>query len=159
MKLHEEEKMSENNVEKEEFIVFRVGQQEFCVEITMTREIRGWTQSTTLPHSPSFLMGVINLRGTILPIVNLAKRLGLPYEEPTERHVIIVVQVEDKTFGMLVDSVSDILDVGTENLRSVPELDTKIAEDFFNRVIVLDDRIICEIIPDKLMPDMESLAA
>jgi len=151
--------MSVNNVTKEEFIVFRVGKQEFCVEITSTREIRGWTQSTTLPHSPTFLMGVINLRGTILPIVNLAKRLGLPAEEPTERHVVIVVQVEDKIFGLLVDSVSDILDVEADNLRAVPELDTKIAEDFFNRVIVLDDRIICEILPDKLMPDMEALAA
>ena len=151
--------MSENNIVKEEFIVFRVGKQEFCIEITMTREIRGWTQSTTLPHSPNFLMGVINLRGTILPIVNLAKRLGLPAEEPTERHVVIVVQVEDKTYGMLVDSVSDILDVEEDNLRSVPELDTKVAEDFFNRVIVLDDRIICEILPEKLMPDMDAIAA
>jgi len=151
--------MSENNIDKEEFIVFRVGKQEFCIEITMTREIRGWTQSTTLPHSPNFLMGVINLRGTILPIVNLAKRLGLPAEEPTERHVVIVVQVEDKTYGMLVDSVSDILDVEEDNLRSVPELDTKVAEDFFNRVIVLDDRIICEILPEKLMPDMDAIAA
>ena len=151
--------MSESNIEKEEFIVFRVGKQEFCIEITMTREIRGWSQSTILPHSPSYVMGVINLRGTILPIVNLAKRLGLPAEEPSERHVVIVVQVEDKTYGLLVDSVSDILDVEEANLHPVPELDSKAAEDFFNRVIVLDDRIICEILPERIMPDMDDLAA
>ena len=137
--------MSESNQNQEEFIVFRVGKQEFCIEITMTREIRGWTQSTALPHAPDFLMGVINLRGVILPIVNLAKRLGLPSEEPSERHVIIVVQFQEKSFGLLVDSVSDILDVNSDDLRSVPELNTKIAEEFFNRVIVLEERIICEI--------------
>ena len=151
--------MSESNQNQEEFIVFRVGKQEFCIEITMTREIRGWTQSTALPHAPDFLMGVINLRGVILPIVNLAKRLGLPSEEPSERHVIIVVQFEEKSFGLLVDSVSDILDVNSDDLRSVPELNTKIAEEFFNRVIVLEERIICEILPETLMPDEEILAA
>ena len=68
--------MSNSIQDSVEFIVFRVGEQEFCIEITSTREIRGWTQSTEVPHSPDYLMGVINLRGTILPIVNLAQRLG-----------------------------------------------------------------------------------
>lgn len=151
--------MSDSNAEKQEFIVFKVGKQEFCVEITSTREIRGWTQSTTLPHSPSYLLGVINLRGTILPIVDLARRLGLPTKEPSERDVIIVVQVGEKAFGLLVDSVSDILDVSPENLRKVPELDAQLAEEFFNRVLVVDDRIICEVLPEGVMPDEKELAA
>ena len=142
-----------------EFIVFRVGEQEFCIEITSTREIRGWTQSTEVPHSPDYLMGVINLRGTILPIVNLAKRLGLPSAAPGERDVIIVAQVEDRTFGLLVDSVSDILDVKTEDMRQIPELDSNMADDFFNRVVVFDERIICEVMPEKLMPEEKELAA
>lgn len=151
--------MSNKNVQHEEFVVFKVGKQEFCVEITSTREIRGWTQSTTLPNTPDSLVGVINLRGTILPIVNLAKRLGLPANAPTERHVVIVVQVGEKAFGLLVDSVSDILDVDPNDLRALPDLDTSAAEEFFHRVIVLDDRIICEVIPERLMPETESLAA
>lgn len=151
--------MSDANNKQEEFIVFRVGDQEFCVEITSTREIRGWTPSTVLPHSPDFLLGVINLRGTILPIVDLARRLGLKSEGPTERHVIIVVQVEEKMFGILVDSVSDILDVTADDLRPVPDLDSQEAQDFFHRVIVLDKRIICEIKLDKLIPEEEAIAA
>ena len=145
--------MSDLTNKHEEFVAFKIGNQEFCVQITSTREIRGWTKSTSLPHSPDFLMGVINLRGTILPIVDLARRLGLPAKEPTERHVIIIVQVENKSFGQLVDSVSDILDVGPEELRKVPELDTNMSVDFFNRVIVMKERIICEVLLDHLLPE------
>ena len=151
--------MSNSIQDSVEFIVFRVGEQEFCIDITSTREIRGWTQSTEVPHSPDYMMGVINLRGTILPIVNLAKRLGLPSNAPGERDVIIVVQVEDRNFGLLVDSVSDILDVNEADMRQIPELDTNMADDFFNRVIVFDERIICEVQPEMLMPEEKELAA
>ena len=151
--------MSETKKKQDEFIIFKVGEQEFCVEITSTREIRGWTPSTALPHSPAFLLGVINLRGTILPIVDLARRLGIKADGPTERHVVIVVQVKDKMFGLLVDSVSDILDVNNEDLRPVPDLDSELATDFFRRVIVLEKRIICEVRLDKLIPNDELLAA
>lgn len=151
--------MLEKNIEKEEFVVFKVGKQEFCIEITSTREIRGWTQSTTLPHSPEYLLGVINLRGTILPIVDLARRLGLPTKVPSERDVIIVVQLGERTFGLLVDSVSDILDVGPEQLRDVPEFDEEQSREFFNRVVVVEDRIIYEVLPAGLMPDEKDLAA
>ena len=151
--------MSENNVEKREFVVFKIGAQEFCIEITSTREIRGWTESTTLPHAPDYLLGVINLRGTILPIVDLARRLGLPTKTPNERDVIIVVQIGERTFGLFVDSVSDILDVGPEQLREVPDLDDQRAEEFFNAVVVVEDRIIYEILPAGVMPDEKDLAA
>lgn len=151
--------MSDNNAEKKEFIVFKIGTQEFCIEITSTREIRGWTESTTLPHAPEYLLGVINLRGTILPIVDLARRLGLPTKVPNERDVIIVVQIEDRTFGLFVDSVSDILDVGPDQLRDVPDLDDQRAEEFFNSVVVVEDRIIYEILPTGVMPDEKDLAA
>ncbi|MCJ8308582.1 MAG: chemotaxis protein CheW [Hyphomicrobiales bacterium] len=148
-----------NSKPKEEFIVFRIGQQEFCLEITSTREIRGWTPSTVLPNSPDYLLGVINLRGTILPIVDLSCRLGLPSNEPSERHVIIVVQLNEKSFGLLVDSVSDILEVDEESLRPVPEFETDVSADFFSRVIVLDNRIICEVKLAQLVPSDEMLAA
>ncbi|KPB00112.1 chemotaxis protein CheW [Ahrensia marina] len=151
--------MSDVNTNHEEFIVFRVGEQEFCVEITSTREIRGWTPSTVLPHSPDYLLGVINLRGTILPIVDLAKRLGLHSEGPTERHVVIVVQVKDKMVGLLVNSVSDILEVKAEDLRDVPDLDNQASAEFFGRVVVLEERIICEVRLDRLVPDEVELAA
>ena len=155
--MHDENEQT--TVGGEEFIAFRVGEQEFCVEITSTREIRGWSQATRLPHSPEYIVGVINLRGTILPIMDLSARLGMGSSTPSERHVIIVVQVGDKTVGLLVDSVSDILDVGPDHLRPVPEVSPSMASEMFRRVIVMDKRIICEICLDAITPDMELQAA
>ena len=74
------------NTSNHEFIVFKTGSQEYCVDIRSTKELRGWTPSTRLPHASDYVIGVINLRGTILPIVDLAKRLGLASEGPSERH-------------------------------------------------------------------------
>ncbi|MBZ0164893.1 MAG: chemotaxis protein CheW [Notoacmeibacter sp.] len=144
---------------QEEFIVFKTGAQEFCIDIRCTKEIRGWTASTRLPHSSDYVVGVINLRGTILPIVDLAKRMGLDSAGPGERHVIIVVQLNDKLFGLLVDSVSDILNVKASDLRPVPEVNANTAGNIFRRVIVLESRIICEIMLDWVLPEIGSIAA
>ena len=95
-----------------EFIAFRVGTQEFCVDMMSVREIRGGTPATALPHAPPYLRGVINLRGSVLPIVDLAQHLSLPGTGPTQRHVIIIVQVENQLIGLLVDAVSEILSPG-----------------------------------------------
>lgn len=151
--------LEQQNVGGEEFIAFRVGDQEFCVEITSTREIRGWSTATKLPHSPDYIIGVINLRGTILPIMDLSARLGMGLSQPSERHVIIVVHLRDKTLGLLVDSVSDILDVGPDHLRPVPEVNPSMSSEMFNRVIVIDKRIICEISLEAITPEMELQAA
>ena len=77
--------------ERRELISFRVNQQEYCVDIMAVREIRGWSPATSLPQSPASMRGVINLRGAVLPIMDLSSRLGLGSAEPTVRHVIIVV--------------------------------------------------------------------
>ena len=151
--------MIEQDSNSEEFIVFRAGGQEFCVEMASTREIRGWTPATKLPNSAPYLVGIINLRGTILPIVDLAVRLGLPKIEQSERHVIIVVRLEDKEFGLLVDAVSDIVNVSVEQLRPVPELNSKVSEEFFRQVIVFESRIICEVVLDRLVPELKAIAA
>jgi len=143
----------------EEFIIFKISDQEFCVEMNLTRELRGWTPATALPNSEDYLVGIINLRGNIIPIVNLAKRLGLDASDQSERHVIIVVRLKDKQFGLLVDAVSDIISVGPDDIRPVPNLNSKLAEDFFKQVIVQDNRIVCQIMLDQLLPETEVLAA
>src|SRR5882724_7312205 len=100
-----------------ELMAFRIGAQEFCVDIVSVREIRGWTPATALPHSPIFVRGVINLRGVVLPIVDLAARLGLASVEPTLRHVIIVAQIGQQIVGLLVDAVSEILTVTDDMIQ------------------------------------------
>ena len=90
-----------------ELLSFYVGDHEYSVDIMSVREIRGWTRTTSLPHSPHFVRGVINLRGTVLPVVDLALRLGLDAQEPHDRNVVVVVDLDGRTLGLRVDAVSD----------------------------------------------------
>ena len=105
-----------------ELISFRIGAQEFCVDIMAVREIRGWTAATALPQSPSFVRGVINLRGAVLPIVDLAARLGFENTDASDRHVIIVAQIGAQMVGLLVDAVSDILTVTDDAIQPTPDV-------------------------------------
>jgi len=103
-----------------EYVTLVAGGQNFCIEITQIREIRRWTPVTILPHSPSHVLGVINLRGAVIPIIDLAAKLGFPPIEPTERHVIIITAIEERIIGLLVESVSEILGVSADMVRETP---------------------------------------
>ncbi|SFS15411.1 chemotaxis protein CheW [Yoonia litorea] len=105
---------------QQEFVTFIAGGQNFCIEITQIREIRRWAPVTVLPHSPRHVLGVINLRGAVIPIVDLAAKLGFAPIEPTERHVIIIVAVSDRIIGLLVESVSEILGVRQSMVKETP---------------------------------------
>jgi chemotaxis protein histidine kinase CheA len=107
-----------------ELIAFRMGSQEFCVDIMSVREIRGWTKAT------------------VLPIVDLAARLGFPAAEPTARHVIIVAQIGEQTVGLLVDVVSDILTVTGEHVQPAPNVASDMAKTFVRGVFAVDQRMI-----------------
>ncbi len=142
-----------------ELIAFRIGAQEFCVDIMSVREIRGWTPATALPQSPAFVRGVINLRGAVLPIVDLAARLGFPLPEPTARHVIIVAQIGPQIVGLLVDAVSDILTVTDDSLQPTPDVASEMAKTFVRGVLAIEDRMISLIALDNLLPVQEREAA
>ena len=94
-----------------EMLTFLIGAQEFCIDVMSVREIRVWTPATPVAHAPSFVCGVINLRGNVLPIIDFAARLGFPPAKPTTRHAILVVQIRDQTIGLLVEGVTEILTV------------------------------------------------
>jgi purine-binding chemotaxis protein CheW len=142
-----------------ELIAFRIGDQEFCVNIMSVREIRGWTPATPLPHSPSHVLGVINLRGAVLPIINLSIRLGMKPVEPEARHVIIVAQVGAKVVGLLVEAVSDILTVSDDNIQPTPEISSDLEKQYARGILAIDKRMICLIELGALFPDAESEAA
>lgn len=103
-----------------EFVTLVAGGQNFCIEITQIREIRRWTPVTILPHSPQYVLGVINLRGAVIPIIDLAAKLGFERISPSERHVIIITAIEDRIVGLLVESVSEILGIGSDMVRETP---------------------------------------
>jgi len=142
-----------------ELIAFRIGDQEFCVNIMSVREIRGWTPATPLPHSPSHVLGVINLRGAVLPIINLSIRLGMKPVEPEARHVIIVAQVGAKVVGLLVEAVSDILTVTDDTIQPTPEVASDLEKTFARGIIALENRMICLVELEAIFPESESEAA
>jgi len=142
-----------------ELIAFRIGAQEFCVDIMSVREIRGWTPVTALPQSPGFVRGVVNLRGAVLPIVDLAARLGFPPAEPTARHVIIVAQIDHQVVGLLVDAVSDILTVTDDLVQATPDVASDMAKTFVRGVLAIEQRMISLIALDHVLPPVEREAA
>ncbi|MCW6507657.1 chemotaxis protein CheW [Lichenifustis flavocetrariae] len=143
----------------QELVSFRIGDQEFCVDIMSVREIRGWTPATVLPHSPMYVRGVINLRGAVLSIVDLGSRFGLPLAEPSARHVIIVAQVEHQVVGLLVDAVSDILTVATDTIQPTPDVASELARSFVQGVLAIDNRMISLISLDNVLPAPNRMAA
>ncbi len=145
--------------ERRELISFRVGEQEYCVDIMAVREIRGWSPATSLPQSPNYMRGVINLRGAVLPIMDLSSRLGLGSAEPTVRHVIIVVKVQERMMGRLVDAVSDILSITDDLVQPTPDVACDRVRSFVRGIISLEGRMISEISLDRLLPEREALAA
>lgn len=150
---------SEAETNSQEFVVFRLGVQEFCIDIMSVREIRGWTPSTPLPHSPQFVRGVINLRGTVLPVIDLADRLGLATVEQTASQVIVVVQIGNRVVGLLVDAVSDILMIDAEKIQPTPGVSTEATRSFVVGIIGIEERMISLLSLDNVLPMGEVEAA
>lgn len=105
-----------------EFVTFFSGGQCFSIEISQVREIRRWGPFTSVPHSPTGVLGVMNLRGSVIPIYDLAARLGLSNTPENPRNVIVVVIFGEQTLGLLVESVSEIMSVSTDLIQSTPDM-------------------------------------
>jgi purine-binding chemotaxis protein CheW len=148
-----------NGAKVHELIALRIGTQEFCVDVMSVREIRGWTCATPLPQAPPFVCGIINLRGTVLPIVDLAARLGFPPAEPSARHAIVVAQIGDQTVGLLVEGVSDIFTVTHDEIQPTPDVASGMAKRFVRGVIALEGRLISLIAIGSVLPETEQRTA
>lgn len=133
------EEFDENGVE---LISFEIAGQSFSIPVKMVREIRGWTTTTAVPHSPDYVLGIINLRGSILPVVDLARCLGLPATELTSRRAIIVTQINKKEVGVLVESVSDIFTIANDEIQPPPSVETQTTQNLIEGVIISDKRLI-----------------
>lgn len=141
-----------------QLITFTIGEEEYGVDIMAVREIRAWTETTILPNTPKYVRGVINLRGTIVPIFDLRARFGMGETDPTKTHVVIVVGVNGRTIGILVDTVSDILTVAEQEVRAVPEMELTVDGAFLNGLITVQDRMVALIQLDRLF-EAPTLAA
>ena len=142
-----------------EFVTLVAGSQNFCIEITQIREIRRWAPVTLLPHAPAYVLGVINLRGAVIPIIDLAAKLGFGPITPTARHVIIITALGDRTVGLLVDSVSEILSVQRDDVRDPPELREDETTRCILGIIPMEDDMSRVIDLASVMPPRRSAAA
>ncbi|MDP4116618.1 MAG: chemotaxis protein CheW [Bacteroidota bacterium] len=140
--------MSDLEVQKKEnsellqLVTFIVGNEEFAVDIILVHEIIRMIQITKVPNSPDFVDGVINLRGRIIPVINLRYKIGLE-KKPTDKNTrIIVVEVNNNTIGFIVDSVREVLRIPESITEAPPELTTNINSNFIKSVGKLDDRLI-----------------
>ena len=125
-----------------EMVVFRVGEQEFCIDVVKVREIRAWTPATPIPQTPPFVRGVVNLRGTVLPIVDFSARLGFGATEPTSRYAILVVEVRESLIGLLAEGVSEILTIDQSVIQPTPDVASRAAKHFVSGIIAIDGRMI-----------------
>lgn len=147
------------NTIQTEYLSFGIGDHEYSVDIMSVREIRGWTKTTSLPHAPRFVRGVINLRGAVLPVVDLALRLGLEETEPEDRNVIIVVDVGTRVMGLRVDAVSDILSFAPDQLQPPPDVAVNDNTPFVKALTILDDRMVRLLDLEAVLPTGEEIAA
>lgn len=125
-----------------QFVTFTVEGRAYAVDIMCVREIKAWTETTRLPHQPEFMRGVLNLRGSIVPVQDLRARFGMGQTEATEDHVVVIVVVEDRLLGILVDAVSDILTVDSDQIKDVPQGSVEVGEDFLEGLVNTDDGMV-----------------
>jgi purine-binding chemotaxis protein CheW len=129
-------------VEEIQMVVFSLGREEFAVEVTQVREIMRMEEVTRMPKSPSFVEGIINLRGQIIAVIDLAKRLNLQSLERTGETRIIVVEADEIKVGMIVDSVSEVLRVNAEAVEVTPTMAADMSVAYLQGVVKQDSRLI-----------------
>ena len=125
-----------------EFITFTTGGQVFCLEITDIREIRRWTKVTALPQTPKEVLGVMNLRGAVIPIFDLAGWFGLGETQENERNVVIIAAVDGQMFGLLVETVSEILSARKSDIQPTPSMQSETAKAALHGVISVGDEMV-----------------
>ncbi len=150
-----------------QYISFNVGKELYAVEITMVREIKGWIPTTNIPNSSAFMRGVINLRGVIVPVFDLRTRFNRGTTDPGKNHVVIIVKLDERTIGILVDAVSDILTISSEEILPIPDQDVNPEYSFMEGLVAVGDQgdqMVAIVRPKMLfdldlVPELEQTAA
>jgi purine-binding chemotaxis protein CheW len=137
-----------------QYVVFSLGGEEFGIDIMRVREIKKLPRVTSIPNATAYIEGVINLRGEVLPVLDLRTRFGLPRQEATEQSRVIIVELEAGKVGLVVDGVTEVLRTETDALQDTPELlsvDTRFIEGVGN----VDDRLLLILKLDELFDDVD----
>ena len=127
---------------RQQFLTFCLGQEEYGIEILDVQEIKGYSPVTPIPNAPSHVKGLMNLRGAVVPVVDLRARFGMSAQDYTPFTVIIVVKVGHKVVGLIVDAVSDVLDVNADQLEATPDCGAAVDTSFLTGIAHSGERLI-----------------
>lgn len=139
-------------------VIFQLNDEEYGVDVHQVQSIERMIHITRVPKMPDFVKGVINLRGVVTPIIDLKERFSIETTAYTDSTRIIIVQVDDKEVGLIVDSANDVIDIPTEKIEQPPEVVGKIESDYIRGVAKLDDRLLILLNLNKVL-NAEELAA
>jgi purine-binding chemotaxis protein CheW len=149
------------NADSSEFLTFTLGAEEYGVDILKVQEIRRYDTVTRIPDTPDFIKGVVNLRGTIVPVIDLRQKLKFERADYDAFTVMIILNIARRVVGMVVDSVSDVMQLSAEQIRPAPEFGASVDTRFITGLGAIDDRMLILVDIEKLLrsPDMALLPA
>src|SRR3989344_4037030 len=136
---------------EEQFLTFRLHGQDYAITILKIQEIKGWDKITPIPNSPAYVKGVLNLRGVIVPVIDLRLLFGLPEAERDAFTVIIVINVGGRLAGLVVDAVSDVINVGAEQQCEAPEYEGRRNREFIKGLAHVDGKLLILLDIDRLV--------
>ena len=135
----------------QEYLTFTLGAEEYAIDILKVQEIRGYEKPTTIANAPAFLKGVINLRGTIVPIVDMRIKFNVGEAEYTPFTVVIILSLQGRVVGMVVDSVSDVTMLRADQIRPAPEFAATVDTKYIKGLGTLGERMLIVVDIEKLM--------
>ena len=141
-----------------QYLSFALGAEEYGVEILSVQEIKGYSGITPIPNTPPHIRGVMNLRGTVIPVVDLRVKFGMNEREYDKFTVIIVVNVCGKTTGLVVDGVSDVLEIGASDVRPAPDFGPRADTRFITGMAALNGRLAVLLNIETLLSEQDMLA-
>jgi purine-binding chemotaxis protein CheW len=141
-----------------QYLTFTLGDEEYGVEILKVQEIKGYSTITPIPNTPPYVRGVMNLRGTIIPVVDLRSKFAMPETEYTRFTVIIVVTIGTKVVGLVVDAVSDVLNVPRGDIQPTPDFGSQVDTRFIEGMAKAGDKLIVLLNIDKVLGAEELVA-
>lgn len=147
----------------DQYLTFMLNGEEYGVDILRVQEIKGWAPTTKIPNTPQYIQGVMNLRGAIVPIIDLRQRFSMPSVEYTATTVVIVLKVHDdggeRTIGFVVDAVSDVYNVSAEQFKDAPDFGEHVQTQFIRALATVDEKMVILLDIDRLISADDMMAA
>ena len=138
-----------------EYLTFRLDQEEYGIDILKVQEIRGYEKPTRIANAPEFIKGVVNLRGTIVPIVDMRLKFNCAKAEYNTFTVVIILNLRNRIVGIVVDSVSDVMELAAENIKAAPDMETSVESSAVVGLGSVGDRMLILLDIEKLMSSLD----